>query len=92
MTTLEPILEHHAALPGLFDALSARIAQHFGYPMGFGLILYPLTGLFGATRAMRDLCAKLMDDGTSAGAEDQLMEFDSFNQRIRVEERLELVR
>ena len=60
--------------------------------MGFQLILYPLTGLFGAARAMRDLCARLMADGTSAGVEDQLMDFDSFNELIGVEERLELVR
>ena len=60
--------------------------------MGFQLILYPLTGLFGAARAMRDLCARLMADGTSAGVEDQLMDFGSFNELIGVEERLELVR
>ena len=60
--------------------------------LGFQLILYPLTGLFGAAAAMRRLCDKLMADGTSAGAEDQLMDFASFNELIGVEERLELVR
>ncbi|MEE2873437.1 MAG: oxaloacetate decarboxylase [Candidatus Latescibacterota bacterium] len=60
--------------------------------LGFPLILYPLTGLFGAAAAMHQLCTKLMADGTSAGAEDQLMDFASFNELIGVEERLELVR
>ena len=60
--------------------------------LGFQLILYPLTGLFGAAAAMHQLCTKLMADGTSAGAEDQLMDFASFNELIGVEERLELVR
>ena len=60
--------------------------------LGFQLILYPLTGLFGAAAAMHQLCTKLMTDGTSAGAEDQLMDFASFNELIGVEERLELVR
>ena len=37
MTTIQRILDHHGALalPGLFDALSARIAQRAGCPMGF---------------------------------------------------------
>ena len=60
--------------------------------LGFQLILYPLTGLFGAAAAMHQLCTKPMTDGTSAGAEDQLMDFASFNELIGVEERLELVR
>ena len=60
--------------------------------LGFQLILYPLTGLFGAAAAMHQLCTKLMTDGTSAGAEDQLMDFASFNELIGIEERLELVR
>ena len=60
--------------------------------LGFQLILYPLTGLFGAAAAMHQLCTKLMADGSSAGAEDQLMDFASFNELIGVEERLELVR
>lgn len=51
-----------------------------------------LPGLFGAAAAMHQLCTKLMTDGTSAGAEDQLMDFASFNELIGVEERLELVR
>ncbi len=60
--------------------------------LGFQLILYPLTGLFGAAAAMRHLCDKLMTEGTSARAEDKLMDFTSFNELIGVEERLELVR
>ena len=37
MTTIQRILDHHGALalPGLFDALSARIAQRAGCPLGF---------------------------------------------------------
>ena len=37
MTTIQRILDHPGALalPGLFDALSARIAQRAGCPMGF---------------------------------------------------------
>lgn len=60
--------------------------------LGFQLILYPLTSLFGAAEAMRQLCEKLMADGTSAGAEDRLMDFASFNELIGVEDRLELIR
>ena len=78
----------HRALHGLTRMLVANMIEGGKTPllsrevlgeMGFQLILYPLTGLFGAARAMRDLCARLMADGTSAGVEDQLMDFGSFN-------------
>jgi 2-methylisocitrate lyase-like PEP mutase family enzyme len=60
--------------------------------LGFQLILYPLTGLFGAAAAMHPLYTKRMTDGTSTGAEDPLMGFASSDELIGVEERLALVR
>ena len=53
--------------------------------LGFQLILYPLTGLFAAARAIRALYERLRRDGTTLGSEADLMGFDEFNQLIGVD-------
>ncbi len=58
--------------------------------MGFQIILYPLTGLFAAAKAMRDVYQKLRDDGTTLGEEERLLKFALFNDLIGVEEKYAL--
>jgi methylisocitrate lyase len=58
--------------------------------LGFQLILYPLTGLFAAARAMTTMYAKLRADGTTLGQTDRLITFAEFNDLIGVEERYAL--
>ena len=58
--------------------------------LGFHLILYPLAGLFSAARSLAQMYAKLRRDGTTTGAEDQLMSFEEFNTLIGVEEKYRL--
>jgi 2-methylisocitrate lyase-like PEP mutase family enzyme len=58
--------------------------------MGFQLILYPLTALFAAARAIDSLYRKLHADGTTLGEEHRLMTFDEFNALIGVEEKYAL--
>jgi len=55
--------------------------------MGFHLILYPLTGLYAAGKTMRNLYSKLHTDGTTLGMEDNLLNFEEFNELIGVEEK-----
>ncbi len=55
--------------------------------LGFHLILYPLTGLYGAGKIMRDLYSKLHTDGTTLGMEESLLNFEEFNELIGVEEK-----
>lgn len=55
--------------------------------MGFQLILYPLTGLYAAGKIMRDFYTKLNQDGTTLGMEENLLNFDEFNELIGVEEK-----
>jgi 2-methylisocitrate lyase-like PEP mutase family enzyme len=55
--------------------------------MGFHLILYPLSGLFSAARALEAIYQKLRADGTTLGQEQQLMSFREFNELIGVEEK-----
>jgi 2-methylisocitrate lyase-like PEP mutase family enzyme len=58
--------------------------------MGFQLILYPLTALFAAARAIESLYQKLHADGTTLGEEHRLMTFAEFNALIGVEEKYAL--
>ncbi len=58
--------------------------------LGFHLILYPLSGLYAAARAIESICRKLQRDGTTAGDEQQLMSFQEFNQLIGVDEKYAL--
>src|SRR3954463_4623153 len=58
--------------------------------MGFQLILYPLSGIFAAARALERVYQKLYNDQTTAGAEDELITFKSFNDLIGVDEKYRL--
>src|SRR3954467_2654533 len=53
--------------------------------LGFQLILYPLSGVFAAARALERIYQQLHDAQTTAGAEQDLMAFTSFNDLIGVE-------
>ncbi len=55
--------------------------------MGFQLILYPLTGLYAAGKAIRNLYTKLNQDSTTLGMEEHLLNFEEFNELIGVEEK-----
>jgi 2-methylisocitrate lyase-like PEP mutase family enzyme len=58
--------------------------------MGFQLILYPLTAIFAAARAIGSFYQKLRADGTTLGEQDRLMSFDEFNALIGVDEKYAL--
>jgi len=58
--------------------------------MGFQLILYPLSGLYAAAQAMRDVYRKLKADGTTLGEEQRFMDFREFNDLIGVDEKYAL--
>lgn len=63
----------------------ARLAE-----LGFDLILYPLTGLYGAAKVIRELYRSLYEEGTTLGHQDWLMQFADFNRLIGVEEKYDL--
>src|SRR3954464_13879709 len=58
--------------------------------LGFQLILYPLSGVFAAARALERIYQQLFATQTTAGAENELMAFTSFNDLIGVEEKYRL--
>ena len=55
--------------------------------LGFQLILYPLTGLFAAARALETAYGRLSDAGSTAGYEDRLFAFERFNELLGAAEK-----
>ena len=55
--------------------------------LGFQLILYPLTGLFAAARALETAYGRLFAEGDTAGYEDQLFAFERFNELLGAAEK-----
>jgi 2-methylisocitrate lyase-like PEP mutase family enzyme len=53
--------------------------------LGFQLILYPLSGLFAAARAIEAMYRTLKADGTTLGDASRLMTFTAFNELIGVD-------
>lgn len=58
--------------------------------LGFQLVLYPVSGLYAAARALETVYGHLHAEGTTAGAEDRLIAFERFNDLIGVEEKYAL--
>jgi len=58
--------------------------------LGFELILYPLTGLFAASHALRNSYSLLYQKGTTLEMEGDLFSFSEFNELIGVEEKYRL--
>src|SRR3954454_15445826 len=58
--------------------------------LGFQLILYPLSGVFAAAKALERIYQRLFDAQTTAGVENELMAFTSFNDLIGVDEKYRL--
>jgi 2-methylisocitrate lyase-like PEP mutase family enzyme len=58
--------------------------------MGFQMIVYPLTGLFAAARAMEDAYGILRRDGSSQAVRAKLLGFDAFNRLIGLDEKYAL--
>ena len=58
--------------------------------LGFQLILYPLTGLLAAARALETAYGRLQAEGGSAGYQDGLFEFDRFNDLLAADAKQDL--
>lgn len=55
--------------------------------LGFQLVVYPLTGLYAAARAMEQVYGTLLRDQTTHACSDAIMPFSAFNDLIGVEEK-----
>jgi 2-methylisocitrate lyase-like PEP mutase family enzyme len=60
--------------------------------LGFELVLYPLTCLYAAARAIEEACHALRTAGTTLDANLPLMTFTEFNALVGVDQKFELAR
>jgi methylisocitrate lyase len=58
--------------------------------MGFVSVGYPLTAIFTAARALTDAFDHLLENGSSLGLGDRVMQFDEFVSVVGLEEKLKL--
>jgi methylisocitrate lyase len=58
--------------------------------LGFHMIVYPLSGLFAATKAMGEVYERLRQDGDTAAVRERLVGFDAFNAIIGLDEKYAL--
>lgn len=58
--------------------------------LGFHIILYPLTGLFAAARALEQVCQTLRCDGNLSGLKADTVTFSEFNALLGIAEKLAL--
>ena len=54
--------------------------------LGFDLILYPVAGLFASAQALTRVYRHLHDTGATSGSDDRLIDFETFNELIGVDE------
>ena len=58
--------------------------------LGFQLIVYPVSALFAAARAMEEVYGALRRDGSTRAVRDRMLAFDDFNRLIGLEEKYAL--
>ncbi|MDP3938802.1 MAG: oxaloacetate decarboxylase [Deltaproteobacteria bacterium] len=58
--------------------------------LGYALAVCPLTGLYAAAKAMKEIFAELRANGTTRGALDKLITFDEFHDLVGLEEKYAL--
>jgi 2-methylisocitrate lyase-like PEP mutase family enzyme len=58
--------------------------------LGYALAVCPLTAIYAAARAMRDVFAHLRAHGTTRDALDRLLSFDEFHDLVGLEEKYAL--
>ena len=60
--------------------------------LGFNFVLYPLTGLYAAARALETVYDRMHADGHTAACEDRLITFEGFNDLIGAGDRQALAK
>ena len=58
--------------------------------LGFRLVIYPVSTLFAATKAMMEVVGEIRGTGTTHGYQDRMMQFPDFNRFIGLPEAVEM--
>ena len=67
---------------GVTPTFSASELQSMGYSM----VVFPLSGLYGATHAMKKIFSELKRTGTTKGCKEVMVDFNEFNDLVELEE------
>jgi 2,3-dimethylmalate lyase len=52
--------------------------------MGYSMVVFPLSGLYGAAYAMKKIFAQLKRTGTTKGSKDMMLDFNEFNDLVEL--------
>ncbi len=52
--------------------------------MGYSMVVFPLSGLYGATYAMKKIFSQLKRNGTTKGCMDMMLDFNEFNDLVEL--------
>ena len=52
--------------------------------MGYSMVVFPLSGLYGATYAMKKIFSHLKSNGTTKGCTDTMLDFNEFNELVEL--------
>jgi methylisocitrate lyase len=52
--------------------------------MGYSMVVFPLSGLYAATYAMKKIFSHLKSNGTTKGCTDTMLDFDEFNELVEL--------
>ena len=52
--------------------------------MGYNMVVFPLSGLYGATYAMKKIFSHLKENGTTRNCKDMMLDFNEFNDLVEL--------
>jgi PEP phosphonomutase and related enzymes len=58
--------------------------------MGYRIVVYPLSGLYGATYAMKRIFTNLKERGTTTDCKNIMIDFNDFNELVELNKFMEM--
>ena len=66
------------------NGVTANFSAHELKSMGYSMLVFPLSGLYGATYAMNKIFAHLKKNGTTKSCSDMMLDFNEFNDLVEL--------
>jgi len=66
------------------NGVTPNFSAHELKSMGYSMVVFPLSGLYGATYAMKKIFAHLKKNGTTKGCSDMMLDFNEFNDLVEL--------
>jgi carboxyvinyl-carboxyphosphonate phosphorylmutase len=58
--------------------------------MGYSMVVFPLSGLYGATFAMKKIFSELKKNGTTKSCTDMMLDFNEFNELVELQKFMQM--